>query len=431
MESIKKITDTMYEDRLNVYWDNEFVGTLYSNKKGKKIKFYFQYDKNWEHNPISLSLPIPEDKNILYNATNFFNFLSFEEMQRKIICLNLGIDENDSYRLLKMFGKDCAGALQILPPDIEPDYNNETILRNVDEEIKEFLSDRIKIVNDLVGVKNIILDCNAKMSLAGNQDKLPCVFKNNSFFVPEKGMSTHILKTPNRIYGNVPENEYISITLAGLCGLPVPEASLISINNKVCYLTKRYDRSQSKRLHQEDLAQAYNSKEKYQETGGLCFKDCADIFNKYGLSYEEKINFVKAAIYNYCIGNADAHARNFSIIIPKNGQPKLAPFYDIMNCMMYAGISPRMGMYIGKTSNIMNITQKSWELFAEDMEIELNVIEDCKTEIIDNITEKLPILLETFNKLELDRFVLAYKTIVNKFVANMAKMNFSGPKLSM
>jgi serine/threonine-protein kinase HipA len=51
--------------------------------------------------------------------------------------------------------------------------------------------------------------------------------------------------------------------------------------------------------------------------------------DKLKVAATSKIAFIDLIIFNYLIGNGDAHAKNFSILY-KNDIPMLAPCYDLM-----------------------------------------------------------------------------------------------------
>src|SRR3546814_10398061 len=39
--------------------------------------------------------------------------------------------------------------------------------------------------------------------------------------------------------------------------------------------------------------------------------------------------FLQAVAFNIAVGNADAHARNYSVLLPPDGAPRFAPLYEI------------------------------------------------------------------------------------------------------
>lgn len=415
------------KDKLNVFWNEKQVGELFKASRKGKIRYLFKYSNNWNGPALSLSLPIPEDKEELLRAENFFKFLTFEEKHGQIIRMRLGIEQSDFFTLLKYFGRDCAGALQILPVDANYEKENQTILRDVTQKVKDHISGKAAFKNpDYIQTPNLILDCNARLSLAGNQEKLPCVYKNNKIYVPDQGYSTHILKVPSESIQFLPENEYICMQLAKAVGFNVPKSQLIYLEGKWNYIVQRYDRNKLGRIHQEDMAQALNLNKKYQEDGGPSLSDCIHVIETYHLSAEEKENFIKMVLYNYCIGNTDAHGRNFSILIPYADKPVLAPFYDLVCPVLYSKFSKRMAMSIGDTYNIDDVRDISWEIFAKRNNISLDLLQEYKENLTAKILETLPQILDLFlqqtNNIDFSRHI---NNAITHYTLKLQELDFS------
>lgn len=98
-----------------------------------------------------------------------------------------------AFDLLTEIGRDCVGALQILPEDSIP-LNSEPIKgRPLDEhEIANILKG---LVNK--GLGQTINEEEFRISLAGAQEKTALLYYQNQWFVPYGATpSTHILKLP-------------------------------------------------------------------------------------------------------------------------------------------------------------------------------------------------------------------------------------------
>lgn len=68
-------------------------------------------------------------------------------------------------------------------------------------------------------------------------------------------------------------------------------------------------------------------------------------------------------MFNYLIGNSDAHAKNVSILIDENGFA-LAPFYDLLCVQVYG--DDKLALYVGDDDHFDSIGAHSWEAFCED-----------------------------------------------------------------
>ncbi|MGH3165489.1 MAG: HipA domain-containing protein, partial [Trebonia sp.] len=134
-------------------------------------------------------------------------------------------------------------------------------------------------------------------------------------------------------------NEATCLLLAAACGLPVPEAELLDLAGLPVLAVKRYDRQDAPaghipvRVHQEDGCQATATPPglKYEEQGGPALHDLADVIRNFG-DPRDVTSLLRRTTFNLAVGNADAHAKNFSILhepdIPAIG---LAPLYDVLS----------------------------------------------------------------------------------------------------
>ena len=92
------------------------------------------------------------------------------------------------------------------------------------------------------------------------------------------------------------------------------------------------------RLHQEDFCQAQGivSETKYQKEGGPSLKQCfAPAARRVERAVIDLARLLDAVIYNYLVGNNDAHGKNFSLLYhgvgTANPEIRLAPLYDVVS----------------------------------------------------------------------------------------------------
>lgn len=111
------------------------------------------------------------------------------------------------------------------------------------------------------------------------------------------------------------------------------------------------------------------SRDKYSVT----IKDCLKVLNRTTYPAKNKIEFVKRVVFNYLIGNTDLHAKNFSIFLERD-EIKLTPAYDLL-CSGIYDCNQRIAMRIGKTKYYKDVTERDWQLFAEDMDISYKIVE--------------------------------------------------------
>jgi len=374
-------------DRLQIIWNKRLVGTLDRHKKGRVV---FQYSQDWiekQASPVSLSLPCRKEKFAPAVSTAFFENLLPESNTRTVLAFRHRFDKKDTYAFLENFGEDCAGALSIIPEDQEPDFTPgqyENITQELIEALDKMLLDpgRYKLYPEMK---------HAKLSLAGAQDKLPVYIKGTQFYLPKNSGSatTHIIKPINAGFTDMPRNEAFCMELAQRSGFSIPNSKIMKIGGHELFVVDRYDRQELNkevvRIHQEDFCQAmgYPAERKYQETGGPGFVECRELIDEY-LSNQGVINrllFIRMMVFNYIIGNHDAHGKNFSIL--HNNGFELAPFYDLVSTQVYP-LDNKFAMAIGRTFRLDRIKEHSFEVFAKDMNVRPNLLislinEGCKT----------------------------------------------------
>ncbi len=116
-------------------------------------------------------------------------------------------------------------------------------------------------------------------------------------------------------------------------------------------------------LHQIDFCQLLNKDSffKYERNGNLVgLKEIFDQTKLFKTPGPAKLHLVDWVIFNYLIGNADAHAKNLSAQVTPQGL-ELAPFYDLLSVVPYGderlapelevalveGISNCIGRFVG------------------------------------------------------------------------------------
>lgn len=166
--------------KLLVIWDEQITGVLERHPDGGIV---FQYSRDWlayVNKPVSLSLPCREKKYPQAISTAFFENLLPESSARTILAFNHRFSEKDTFAFLENFGEDCAGALSVIGENSKPDFTPGQYL-NIDREIIMALD---KILASQGSHKLFPEIKNARLSIAGAQDKLPVYMENDHFFLP-------------------------------------------------------------------------------------------------------------------------------------------------------------------------------------------------------------------------------------------------------
>jgi serine/threonine-protein kinase HipA len=108
---------------LNLFMNGEAVGRLNRLSSGKlELLYADEWINSAVGRSISLSLPIVLKRHTGDSVENYFDNLLPDSMPiRNRIQARFGIAKGDSFDLLAVIGKDCIGALQMLPEYIETD----------------------------------------------------------------------------------------------------------------------------------------------------------------------------------------------------------------------------------------------------------------------------------------------------------------------
>jgi serine/threonine-protein kinase HipA len=388
---------------LDVYLFRNFVGHLVQDDGGQMV---FDYAESWTKTPnacpLSHSLPLRAERFNRKECRGFFAGILPEENKREIIARNLGISARNDYAMLERIGGECAGAVTFLhagEPLPESNYSYHAL---TDEELVAILRELPKRPL-LAGEKGV------RLSLAGAQDKIAIRIDGDQVSLPLDGApSTHVLKPAIERFEGVVFNEALSMKLAAAVGLPTAPAEFRTVEGMTFLLVERYDRihrqeSDEKfsieRVHQEDFCQALGivPETKYQKEGGPSLKDCFKLLREVSSTpVIDLTRLLDAVIFNYLVGNNDAHGKNFSLLYPGAGtgdlQVRLAPLYDIVSTAYYPELSREMAMRIGGEYSSEKVSPQNFEKFAEEAGLAKPLVRRRVPELAEAILTTLPTL---------------------------------------
>jgi len=319
---------------LNVLLYGEPIGTL-TFLQGERTLFAFNeaYINNANRPTLSLSFKdglgnlITDIAPTRLRVPTFFANMLPEGEMRDYLAKRAGVNSKREFFLLWVLGKDLPGAVTIQPADGEawpPDDGGGG--------------------KDSGGKR----PTNAlRFSLAGVQLKFSAV-KNatGGLTIPAEGVGgSWIVKLPSMKFEDVPENEFSMMTLAGMIGMDVPEIQLIdpaaigglpdgigALKGKALAV-KRFDRTKDGAVHIEDFAQVFRlyPEDKY---GKASYRNIAEVIAA-ETGNQGVAEFVRRLVFNTLIGNADMHAKNWSLIYPDRRQAALTPAYDFVATVPY------------------------------------------------------------------------------------------------
>jgi serine/threonine-protein kinase HipA len=239
-----------------------------------------------------------------------------------------GLIDQDVIGLLRAFGRDIAGALQIWDPGVPGEPRQPAL-----EPLSSIgVADMLEHVQDNpLGNK----PSGGKTSLAGVQDKIVLARTGDGWNrVIDGSPSTHILKPESRDYPTAIYDEEYGARFARAVGLASFPTWIEEFEGVPAIVIERYDRSPDApqgRIHQEDFNQVLGAtgNQKYQKYGGkVSLARIAQVFTSVGdLNSLERL--FKLVVVSVATGNLDMHAKNVSLLHYPDGSMTLSPAYDI------------------------------------------------------------------------------------------------------
>jgi len=314
----------------------------------------FTYDEAWvqskEARPLSLSLPINLDTLTVTGAavTSYFdNLLPDSEPIRRRIQARYGTGSHP-FELLAAIGRDCVGAVQLLPADAQPQdvfAIKATALNDAD--IERLLLGVSRSTSSLSNDEEL------RISLAGAQEKTALTHHRGRWCVPHGSTpTTHIFKLPLGLVGNQNldlttsvENEWLCSRLLAAYGLPVAECDVAQFGDTRVLVVARFDRKLHDsrkywlRLPQEDFCQATAtpSSTKYESEGGPGLLRIAEILRASDRRDADLATLLHAQLLFWMLAATDGHAKNFSIALLAGGHFHLTPLYDVISTWPLVG----------------------------------------------------------------------------------------------
>jgi serine/threonine-protein kinase HipA len=311
----------------------------------------FQYEPAWtaseEGRPLSLSLPMSLDNAPIKGRSveyYFDNLLPDHDPIRQRIQRQYRTASRSSFDLLAAIGRDCVGAVQLLPVDHEPPD-----IRAIDAVPLDDAAVEKSLIRSLspaaFGAESD--DDDFRISLAGAQEKTAFTYHRGKWCRP-RGVTptTHIFKMPLGLVGGIQadmttsvENEWLCARILRAYGLPIARCDIGQFGSRKVLIVERFDRqfhSSGKywlRLVQEDFCQATAtpSSRKYERDGGPGAIEIAGILRNSVNRDQDLACLLKAQILFWLLAAPDGHAKNFSLRILSQGRFHLTPLYDVLS----------------------------------------------------------------------------------------------------
>jgi len=388
---------------LTLWADGQKVATL--GYEALTDRWSLDYDADWVAAPgafpLSPALPFrpSADGYAIGAVKRFVENLLPEGRALDITATTYRVSKSNIYALISALGTETTGAFRFwrsdeVPPAVAAKPPREVTREELDQRIAA--RDQIPLA---------VWDGKVRMSIAGVQDKLmvyldrPLDDGGRLFLVEPPLASTHILKPDpaRQVTPHLVVNEHFCMSLARRMKLPVAEVSIYRTPRPVL-VVRRFDRLAAQaveqganqpsvqRLHIIDAAQASDLPESYKYERNLGSGEHVRNIRE-GVSFEmlferveqtvnkavARMTLLRWALFQFLIGNCDAHGKNFSFFVRREGLDP-APWYDLVSVVQYPGIAHELAMAWGDAFSLKEVGAFQLADFAQRCGVDRNLL---------------------------------------------------------
>ncbi len=167
----------------------------------------------------------------------------------------------------------------------------------------------------------------------------------------------YILKFGDKMRSSA-ELEQAYYEMAITAGITMMESRLMEVEGTKHFLTKRFDRNETGKLHTQTLAAMMPDADSYDKLLMVCRKlhlpevDCQEVFRR--------------MVFNILANNTDDHHKNFTFIMNQQGVWRLSPAYDMTYIFDMGGYLPYKEHCLMIGGKLDNITRDDVIQFAHD-----------------------------------------------------------------
>ncbi len=188
-----------------------------------------------------------------------------------------------------------------------------------------------------------------------------------------------ILKPPTDRFAHLPANEHVTMRLAALAGLTVPEHGLLALaDGALAYLVARFDRPPNGgKLAVEDFCSLAlrHPADKYSGSAELCARIVRRFASEPALALRD---LFRQFLFAWWSGNGDLHLKNLALWRDREGQVGLSPAFDLVNTRLLLP-ADRLALTIGGKSD--HLTIGDWRKFGAYCGLSSRVTSDVATSI--------------------------------------------------
>lgn len=366
---------------LEAWWQNRHIGRFVMD--GSTVSF--KYDDDAPGFSISLSLP-RDGRHSKRGAGHFLeNLLPDNDRAREALARSYGASSASPFSLLERAGEDVSGGVTLLPEGVSPPQSPRLTPASERE-----IADRIEAIRRDESAWTHP-DVPARFSLGGYQGKFAAARIGNDWYWSNSTVpSTHIFKPepPERARG-LERAEAATLALANEVGVTAARAEVMSFGDQTAFATERFDRDTTgeiaTRVHAEDVAQVLGmSPDKKYEIGALAVTRALEPHDVDGSLRRE---FLRQLAFNTMVGNADAHAKNYSVLLDE-GPLRMSPMYDSAPMGLYPEYDQSLAMSVSGATYPAAVDAPHWRKIATRAGLDPEMVLNDVTLISEGIAER-------------------------------------------
>jgi serine/threonine-protein kinase HipA len=404
--------------RLDLWMNGLAVGYWEKTGGGERLVYFDDWIADQQGRPLSLSLPFTPGnqphRGALVSAF-FDNLLPDSEPIRRRMAQRYKTGGTAPFDLLAALGRDCVGALQMLPPgDMPSDLHRIGGDTLSDDDIARLLRDTTSAAP--LGQRDAAADL--RLSIAGAQEKTALLRHKGRWVLPAGSTpTTHILKLPLGLVGNMQadmrtsvENEWLCAKIVEAFDLPVAACEIAHFGDQKALVVERFDRRLSSdgawivRLPQEDMCQATGTPPvaKYQADGGPGIEAVMEVLSGSDDADLDTARFFKTQLVFWLLAATDGHAKNFSIAHLPGNRYRATPLYDVLSAHPIIGRGAnripmqkaKLAMAVRSSANhylIAQIVRRHWIGQGQQVSLSSWFVD----ELIASVIDALPRVIDT------------------------------------
>lgn len=393
---------------INVILWGKTVGTLIETGTGRNRQICFYFDPDFVRSRLDVAplrasikgvvaqkgMPVYPEKNRLFGGLPSFIADSMPDNWGHLVfsqwakAHNISMKNLTALDRLAYIGRRGMGALEFVPPtsaEMETSFKVEIdklsdLAQSVLKQAKSFkaqLSPDL-IVESLFKVGTSAGGRRPKALINVNLESGECYSGQVATELP--GFTPMIIKFDEHIDLPTTRIEYAYYLMAQEAGLRMMPSRLLEGKDSVHFITERFDRYGTEKLHVQTLA-AMNP-------DSTSYEDLFTVARKLGLPQNDLKQLFLQTAMNFMAANVDDHNKNFSFIMDRNGKWRVAPAYDFTFT-----VDPWAPSYVNR--HCMTLNGKDHDVSDKDL-LELATSFDIKgsrkildtaREAVENFTE--------------------------------------------